>query len=154
MSKPQFVYVTVIAATPEAVWKALTTAEFTRQYWYATRVESDFAAGSSIRFLTDDDDVALEGTILVADAPHTLSYTFTFPRHPAAATEPPSRVTFTIEAIAQGSKLTVVHDDFEPQSEIYTMVAEGWPFVLAGLKTLLELQKPVDFTRSLQGEAR
>ena len=42
MSKPDFVYMTVIAATPEEVWKGLTTPEFTRQYWHNTRVRSDY----------------------------------------------------------------------------------------------------------------
>ena len=37
MSNSEFVYMTVIAAPPERVWEGLTTAEFTRQYWQATR---------------------------------------------------------------------------------------------------------------------
>jgi len=32
MDKPQFVYVTYIAATPEKIWNALIDAEMTTQY--------------------------------------------------------------------------------------------------------------------------
>ena len=151
MSKPEYVYVTAIAAPPETVWKALTTAEFTRQYWHKTRITSDLKVGSPIRFFVDDDEVVCEGEVLVADRPNKLSYTWAFPKNPAQKNEPPSRVTFLIEKIGQGSKLTVVHDRFEEGSEIYKLVSNGWPLVIAGLKTLLEGGKAVDFTATDKG---
>jgi uncharacterized protein YndB with AHSA1/START domain len=33
MDKPQFVYVTYIATTPEKLWNALIDPEMTRKYW-------------------------------------------------------------------------------------------------------------------------
>ena len=152
MSKPEYVYVTAIAAPPESVWKGLTTAEFTRQYWHEVGIESDFRVGSPVRFLTDDGEVACEGEVLAAERPKKLSYTWSFPRTEAQKSEPPSRVTFLIEELGQGSKLTVIHDQFEEGSEIYKMVSNGWPLVIAGLKTLLEVGKPVDFTATDKGD--
>ena len=35
-------------------------------------------------------------------------------------------------------KLTVVHDGFEPDSTMISMISNGWPRVLSSLKTLLE----------------
>ena len=35
-------------------------------------------------------------------------------------------------------KLTVVHDGFEPGSNVLRGISDGWPAVLASLKTLLE----------------
>jgi hypothetical protein len=35
-------------------------------------------------------------------------------------------------------KLTVVHDGFDPGSAILEGISEGWPVILANLKTLLE----------------
>ena len=35
-------------------------------------------------------------------------------------------------------KLTVVHDGFGPDSAILEGISEGWPVILANLKTLLE----------------
>lgn len=154
MAKPEFVYVTAIAAPPNAVWEALTTAEFTFQYWHRTRVESDFEVGSPIRFLVDDGEVACKGEILEANRPKKLSYTWAFPRIPAQQHEPPSRVTFLIDAIEPGSKLTVIHDRFEEGSKIFGLINEGWPLVIAGLKTLLESGEAVDFTASGSGRKR
>ena len=35
-------------------------------------------------------------------------------------------------------KLTVIHDSFEPGSDVLQAISDGWPAVLASLKTLLE----------------
>jgi len=146
MSKPEFVYMTVIAAPPDRVWAALTTAEFTRQYWHSTRVQSRFEPGASIEFLNPDDSVGVAGEVLVADHPRELSYTWKFTRDPAAAADPPSRVTFRLEPLTVGTRLTVVHDRLEEGSQTATLVSFGWPHVIAGLKTLLETGNAIDFS--------
>jgi len=150
MKIPDYNYVSVIAADPQRVWKALTTAEFTCQYWHSTRVRSDWQVGSTIEFLVDADEggeaVGCKGKILVADYPRELSYTWTFPRNPAVADEAPSRVTFLLEPVAEYTRLTITHDQFPDNSEMYGYVRDGWPLVIAGLKTLLETGKAVDFS--------
>ena len=49
MSEPKFVpktiYVTYIASTPEKVWAALTSAEFTTQYFFGRSVEIEHKVG-------------------------------------------------------------------------------------------------------------
>lgn len=146
MSKPDFVYVTVIAATQERVWRGLTTAEFTQRYWHDTRVRSEFTPGAKIEFLNPDDSVGVAGEILTADHPSELSYTWRFLRNPDAVSDPPSRVTFRLEAVSAGTRLTVIHDRLEESPATASMVTLGWPHVIAGLKTLLETGKAVDFT--------
>ncbi|HTZ23792.1 MAG TPA: SRPBCC domain-containing protein [Streptosporangiaceae bacterium] len=54
-----------------------------------------------------------------------------------------SRVTFDIESVTQGVKLTMIHDGFEPGSIIVQMVRVGWPDVISSLKTLLETGEPL-----------
>lgn len=146
MSKPEFVYVTVIAAPPERVWQGLTTAEFTQQYWHATRVRSAFTPGAPIEFLNPDDSVGVAGEILAAERPSELSYSWRFIRNPEAADDPASRVSFRLEPVRAGTRLTVIHDRLEEGSATATMVSRGWPHVIAGLKTLLETGEAVDFT--------
>jgi hypothetical protein len=42
-------------------------------------------------------------------------------------------------AVGHGAvKLTVTHDGFAPGSAVLPAISEGWPAVLASLKTLLE----------------
>lgn len=146
MSAHKHVFVTVIARPPSDVWKALTSPEFTKQYWHSTRVQCDFQTGSRIEFLHADGSVGLEGKILTVQRPVELSYTWRFPNIPDAKDESDSRVIFKLEEIPQGTKLTVVHDQFPDNSVVEAIVEEGWPLVLGGLKTLLETGTAVDFS--------
>lgn len=145
MSKPDYAYVAIIAAPPEKVWEGLTSPQFTEQYWHSTRIESSFDVGAPVEFLQDG-EVACRGEILAADRPNELSYTWSFCRNPETRDEPHSRVTFRLKAIAKGTELTVLHDRFEHGSKTLVMITEGWPYVIAGLKTLLESGTAVDFT--------
>lgn len=146
MNKPEAVYVIVIAKSPEEVWEGLTSPEFTKQYWHRTEVQSDFKVGSPIRFLLESGQVACEGEILSARHPSELAYTWQFPMNPETKDEAPSRVTFKLEQVGAGTKLTMIHDRFPDGSKMLGMVREGWPLVLSGLKTLLESGRAVDFT--------
>ncbi len=146
MSRPDYLYVVVIAKSSEEVWKGLTSPEFTKQYWHRTEVQSDYAVGSPIKFLMESGEVACEGEILSADYPTELSFTWQFPNNPDTKEEAPSRVSFRLESIASGTKLTLMHDRFPEGSKMFEMVRDGWPCVLGGLKTLLELGRAVDFS--------
>jgi uncharacterized protein YndB with AHSA1/START domain len=151
MSKPEFVYVTYIQTTPEELWRALTEPAFTRRYWGLAH-ETDWEPGSTMVWErpgvrnTDPEQVVLE-----ADPYRRLAYAwhaFT-PEWNATvglsdevlatvAAEPRSHVSFDIEPHGELVKLTVVHDNFEPESTMAKMVSNGWPMVLSSLKTLLE----------------
>jgi hypothetical protein len=50
--------------------------------------------------------------------------------------------------------LTVVHEFFEPDSFVADMVSEGWPRVLAELKTLLETGAVIGGDPVVRGEPR
>lgn len=146
MSKTEFRYMTVIAASPEDVWKGLTSGEFTRQYWHGTRIQSDFRQGSTLEFLLPDGEAGVCGEVLEADYPKRLSYTWQFMRDPECKNDPASRVIFELQALNVGTRLTVVHDELDAGCKTADMVSFGWPHVLAGLKTLLETGEAIDFS--------
>ena len=140
---PAHVFATFIRATPETIWRALTESEFTLQYYYRSTVESDWRPGSPMHYDIDGESV-LEGTILEADPPRRLVTTFHATWDEGVAADAPSRLTWEIEVAGPGvSKLTVVHDGFLRRDETYGQVGGGWPFILAGLKTLLETGTPL-----------
>lgn len=77
MSKPEFVYVSYIATTPQKLWDALTRGEFTKIYWFDRRIESEWKTGSPLRFFDGDSErVTDSGKVLEYDPPHRLAYTF------------------------------------------------------------------------------
>ena len=45
--KPAIVYTIYIAAAPEAVWEALTTAEYSRKYFSGFAIEADLRVGGA-----------------------------------------------------------------------------------------------------------
>ncbi|WP_325052928.1 ArsR/SmtB family transcription factor [Actinomadura sp. WAC 06369] len=152
-----FVYTTYIKTTPERLWQALTDPAFTARYWGVT-FDTDWSPGSTMvweengRKIADPEQVVLE-----ADPPRRLSYTWHTPTSEWAEAagigadalaklraERRTRVTFDLEPHGDDTvKLTVVHDGFAPDSTMRTMVSQGWPELIAGLKTLLETGEPL-----------
>ncbi len=70
MDKPEFVYVTYIATTPDQLWKALVDAEMTKYYWQHVNI-SDWKPGSNWEHRRDDmnGEVQLVGKVLEAAPP-------------------------------------------------------------------------------------
>jgi len=110
MSKPKFVYVTYIASTPEKVWEALTSPEFTRQCWFGTHHETDWKAGSPWRLVFDDGRIADAGEVLEADPPFRVVLRWRNEFRPEAKAEGYSRCTIAIESLDGAVKLTIVHE--------------------------------------------
>lgn len=156
MDSTSFVYTTYIDTTPERLWAALTDPAFTKRYWGVSLV-SDWQVGSTVTWelenvtITDDEQV-----VLAADPPRRLSYTWhtVTPEFVAAygddreflakaSTERRSKVTFEIEPVSDLVKLTVTHDDFDPGSILLAGISDGWPPIIASLKTLLETGSPL-----------
>ena len=156
MANERVVYVTLIEASRERVWEALTSAEFTRLYWHNTHVQSSWVVGETVQFFVyppgkDEAEVACDGEVLECDPPSRLAYSWSFPRNPELCDEPKSRVTFTLAELPGGvTRLTLVHDQFPGDSKMYPMVNSGWPFVLSSLKTLLETGRTTDFSALME----
>ena len=141
--KPSHVYVVYIRATPERIWDALTQSEFTQQYYYASTVESDWTAGSEYEYSING-QTAIVGEVLEAVPPARLAMSFDARWDDEVTADPPSRITWEIEAAGDGlSKLTVVHDGFDGETSTFGQVTGGMPFILSGLKTLLETGEPL-----------
>jgi uncharacterized protein YndB with AHSA1/START domain/DNA-binding transcriptional ArsR family regulator len=151
MDKPEFVYTTYIRTTPETLWRALTEPTFTEQYW-GLSFESDWTKGSTYSLDQKNVTVADSAQVILESDPYRrLAYTWhsftpdwaeanSFDPADLAvmAAEPRSKVSFDIEPLGELVKLTVVHDGFEPGSAVLNGVSQGWPMVIARLKTLLE----------------
>ena len=144
MSKPKFVYVSYISTTPEKLWNALIDGEMTKQYWARHRNASDWKAGSKWEHQDYDDagKVDVVGKVMESTPPRRLVLTWASPAD-ANAPEKHSRVTFEIEPYMETVRLTVTHDELEPDSPMLHGISKGWPLVLSSLKTLLETGQPM-----------
>jgi uncharacterized protein YndB with AHSA1/START domain len=139
------VYAVFIKATPEEIWDAITKPEFTSRYFYGSLVDSSLEPGTPFRgWSPDRKQLWTDGEVLESEKPRRLSYSWRSLYDEEQATEQPSRVAWEIEPQEGGvTKLTVVHDQLENAPKTAENVAGGWPFILSGLKTLLETGKPL-----------
>jgi uncharacterized protein YndB with AHSA1/START domain len=143
LDKPKFVYVTYIATTPEKLWNALTEPKLALQYWERENV-SDWKPGSKWEHRRDDAarTVDLVGKVVESVPPRRLVLTWVSPAD-AATPAKHSRVAFDIEQINDMVRLTVTHDELEPDSAMLRGITEGWPRVLSSLKSFLETGRPL-----------
>jgi uncharacterized protein YndB with AHSA1/START domain len=153
MTKPTFVYVTYIESTPEKVWNALIDPELTKQYWGRRRNASDWRVGSRWQHRDYDDanKIDIVGMVLERDEPRRLVISWAFPADADNAAKT-SRVTFAIEPYNGSVRLTVTHDELEPDSYMLRGITSGWPLVLSSLKTLLETGSPLPNTSTRSTE--
>lgn len=137
MPKPEFVYVTYIKTTPEKLWDALTSSEFSKRYWFDTELRSDWKVGSSFALVMNGTTTDV-GEILEADRPRRLSYTFRHVLDDDLRAEPATKVVFTLEPHGDLVKLTLTHEGFADGSKLLDGISKGWPAILSNLKSLLE----------------
>lgn len=137
MTAPKHVYQVYIRTTPERLWQALTDPEMTRRYYFNSRIESDWKAGSPFEMRQADGRLDIDGEVLEADPPRRLVHTFNIRWNPENS-DPPSRVTWEIAPMGEACLLTLTHDAFETETATYREVSGGWSLILSGLKTLLE----------------
>lgn len=140
-----------IHATPERVWEAITSPEFSRQYGYGGDVEFDLKPGGTFRHHASEDmkgvgmpDVVVTGRVLESDPPRRLVQTW----DPVWNDDPETTLTYEIEPAFDGTtRLTLVHElggaeatarDVSGNSAADQHGAGGWPWVLSGLKSALE----------------
>lgn len=139
------VYSVFIRATPQQVWDGITKPEFTARYFYGSVLDSTYEPGTPYLGWAEDRSVQyVDGEVIEASPPHRLVTTWRAVYDPDLAAEPPGRVTWEIEPAGEHvTKLTVIHDELEASPKTAENVAGGWPFVLSGLKTLLETGEPL-----------
>ena len=142
MNHDRFVYVTYIRTTPEKLWEALTTPEFTRKYWFGTWQDCAWTVGASWKLTFPDGRVADAGEVLEIDPPKRLVLKWRHQLNPELHAEGDSRATFELEPADELVKLTVLHEIDQTGSKFIEAVSGGWPMILSSLKSLLETGQP------------
>src|SRR5579885_2535010 len=95
-----FVYATYIRTTPEKLWEALTSGDFSEKYWFGFRIEVEQRVGGSIRIRApkgaEEKYGDHAGEVLACEKYKTLTYTWNVKDKPelAAKRDGLSRVTY------------------------------------------------------------
>ncbi len=142
--KPETVYTIYIASTPEKVWDALTSAEFSRQYFFGNAVEIEPKIGGSYVVRTPDGALHISGEVIECDPPRKLTVTFNVNWPALIEALGQTLVTYEIESAGDAVRLTMIESHERPlPDDILEGGRQGWPAILSSLKSLLETGQPL-----------
>jgi uncharacterized protein YndB with AHSA1/START domain len=137
--KPATVYTIYIASTPEKVWKALTSAEFSRKYFSGNTVEVDLRVGGAYIVRTPDGALHISGEVIECDPLRKLTITFNVNCPELIEKLGPTLVSYEIEPAGDVVRLTMTESHDRPlDDDILSGGRTGWPAILSSLKSLLE----------------
>ena len=137
--KPGIVYTIYIAATAEKVWQALTSAEFSRQYFHGLAVEVEERIGGAFVLRAPDGSVHISGEVIECDRPRKLTVTFNVNWPGLVEALGVELVRYEIEQAGDAVRLTMSQLHDRPISDdILSGGRQGWPAILSSLKSLLE----------------
>ena len=142
--KPTLVYSIYIKSTPEKVWEALTSAEFSRKYFFGNLVEIEQRTGGAFVVRTGDGALHISGEVIECERPKKLTVTFNV-NWPALIEQlGPTLVSYEIEPAGEAVRLTLTESHDRPlNDDILSGGRQGWPAILSSLKSLLETGEPL-----------
>jgi uncharacterized protein YndB with AHSA1/START domain len=156
MKTTEFVYATFIRTTPEKLWEALTSGDFSEKYWMGFRIEVEQKAGGRVRILPPKGMEAHgdhAGEVLACEPGRKLVYTWqqNDPPEIAKKRDGLSRVTYEITPQGPLVKFRLLHENLLPEDteknpDSFRGVNNGWPAVISSLKSLLETGEAMAFS--------
>ena len=142
--KPAIVYTIYIASTPERVWQALTTAEFSKAYFSGFAIEAELKVGGVFVARAPDGSVHISGEVFECDPPKRLTITWNVNWPALVEKLGPTLVTYQIEQAGNAVKLTMLQShDRDISDDILEGGRQGWPAILSSLKSVLETGTPL-----------
>lgn len=132
------IYEIYIRTTPERLWQAITTREERAVYQFGNGISCTWEPGARYEMTNPKAPGPLgEGEIVEIDPHRKLVQTMRALWSDEVRDEGFSRVTWEIEQVGDSCRLTVTHDELREGAnpELYG----GWPMILSGLKTWIEL---------------
>lgn len=133
---------TYIRATPEQVWNALIDPDITEKYFFGTRVVTDLKPGTPFRYIDHKGEVVIDGEVVESDPPNRLVVTFIGKWN--EETVDGGTVTYELIPMDDLTKVRLTHVGIPEGHPLVQETFNGWSYILAGLKTLLETGKVLE----------
>jgi uncharacterized protein YndB with AHSA1/START domain len=137
--EPSLVYTTYIAATPERIWEALTTPEFSRKYFFGFAVDAELKIGGAFLVRAPDGSVHINGEVIECEPARKLTVTWNVNWPGLVEKLGSTLVTYEIEPAGESVRLTLTEAHDRPlDDDILSGGRAGWPAIVSSLKSLLE----------------
>jgi uncharacterized protein YndB with AHSA1/START domain len=126
------------------VWQALTSAEFSKSYFFGNSVQVDLRVGGAFIVRQEDGSLQISGEVIECEVERKLTVTFNVNWPGLIEKLGPTLVTYEIEPAGDAVKLTLTEAHDRPISDdILSGGRTGWPAIMSGLKSLLETGQPL-----------
>lgn len=132
----------------ERVWEEITKTGRVQRAMMNTLLESQLVPGAKLRYYSPNRKrVFVVGEILEIDPPARLRHTYLF----TTRAETPTVVTWELEEIPDGCRVTLTHGGFTDQTTTHQEVVGGWRMILEAMKAELETGRLPLKTRVMYG---
>ncbi len=138
MPNPSHRYETYIRCTPEAAWNAIVDGDQTIHYFYGHRVDSTWEVGAEVPYFAHDGSKVSSGEVLVFEPPHRLEMTFVPLWDADLEAEGPAHMAWIVDEAYGLTRVAVEYYGLPADSKQASDFTAGIPYIVAGLKTLLE----------------
>ncbi len=124
-----------IGASVDRVWSEITKTGAVQRPLYNTVLESDLKPGSPVKYVSPDGKrIFVIGRVIDIDPPTMFQHTYIF----TSKDEPPTLVTWNLEATDNGCRVTVTHTGWTDEHKAPEKSAGGWREILGLLKNEVE----------------
>lgn len=142
--RPDTIYTIFIASTPERVFEALTSAQFSKLYFFGFAIECELKTGGAFIVRAPDGSVHIGGEVIECDPPRKLAVTWNVNWPGLVETLGQTVVTYDIAQTGDTVRLTMTEShECELSDDILSGGRTGWPAILSSLKSVLETGKPL-----------
>lgn len=141
MGAPDHIYKAYINGSQEDVWDAIVNPDKTVQYFYGTVIDVDLQVGGKMNYSYPDGRPASTGEIIAVDPPNKLEFTFQALWDEELIVEGPAREIWMLAEVNGMVELTIELYDAPVGSKTHTDFADGFPYIVSGLKSLVETGK-------------
>lgn len=119
----------------QKAWDEITKTGRIQKALYNTILESELTPGSKLRYYTPDRKrVFVVGEVIEVEPPTKFVHTYVMTMRP----DPPTVVTWQIEEIPGGCRVSITHSGWTEEAKTYKNTGEGWKEILGLLKHDLE----------------
>ena len=143
--RPDTVYTIFIASTPERVFEALTSAHFSKQYFFGFAIECELKPGGAFIVRAPDGSVHIGGEVIACNPPRRLAVTWNVNWPGLVEKLGQTVVTYDIAQAGDAVRLTMTEShERELSDDILSGGRTGWPAILSSLKSVLETGQPLN----------
>lgn len=130
---------TIIKAPVEKVWQALTDPEKVKQYFFGTKLETDWKVGNPVHFRGEWQGKEYMDKGIVKEYTPNKSLTYSYLSSWSGLPDKPENyleITYKVKKVDDGTKLTIIQSNYDEQRAKDS--ENNWKTVIDGLKKLVE----------------